>query len=260
MKLAGVASLLALVAATSAAPAVTTVTVYADPVTVTVYENGGQVQDIRPPSFPSLPFFSRHPIFRPQPESPADSPAATAAATSAPKPSDPPATSAPKPSNPPAAPAPSAPASVPTSVAADAGNAGGSGDWVRQMLCRVNKVRDARGAPPLGISTALINTSQGQSNYQNSIGQMTHSNPAGGLGDRLTALGVDWRSAAENVAAGMSSPDAAQEAWENSAGHLANMVDSSMAYFGAARTNNYWTQNFYGAGSPPSAKEIPVCN
>ncbi|KAI9501570.1 hypothetical protein BX070DRAFT_228065 [Coemansia spiralis] len=136
----------------------------------------------------------------------------------------------------------------------------GASDWVTQMICRVNAVRAQHGVEPLGLSSELDTLAQGQSDYQNSINQMTHSNPAGGIGDRLTKIGITWASAAENVAAGMQTAEDAQQVLENSPGHLANMVDPSMAYFGAARTNNYFTQEFYGASGNTRAQNIPQCN
>ncbi|KAJ1787890.1 hypothetical protein LPJ59_005650 [Coemansia sp. RSA 2399] len=141
-------------------------------------------------------------------------------------------------------------------------SSGGSGasDWVTQMVCRVNVVRAQNGAQPLGISSDLIKLAQGQSDYQNSISEMTHSNPSGGIGDRLTALGVAWASAAENVAAGMQTPEEAQDAWEKSPGHFANMIDASMSYFGAASNNNYYTQEYYGPQGAARAEDIPQCN
>ncbi|KAJ2756566.1 hypothetical protein IWQ56_006327, partial [Coemansia nantahalensis] len=137
--------------------------------------------------------------------------------------------------------------------------AGNAADWVTQMLCQVNQVRAQNGVRPLALSPALIQAAQQQSDYQNSIGQMTHDNPAGGLGSRLSALGVSWTTAAENVAAGMSTPNDAQNAWVKSPGHFMNMISASMGYFGAARANNYFTQCFYGNGTPPNATEIPAC-
>ncbi|KAJ2393210.1 hypothetical protein GGI23_005072 [Coemansia sp. RSA 2559] len=136
----------------------------------------------------------------------------------------------------------------------------GASDWVTQMVCRVNVVRAQNGAQPLGISPDLIKLAQGQSDYQNSISEMTHSNPSGGIGDRLTALGVAWASAAENVAAGMQTPGEAQDAWEKSPGHFANMIDASMSYFGAASNNNYYTQEYYGPQGAARAEDIPQCS
>ncbi|KAJ1664501.1 hypothetical protein IW140_000504 [Coemansia sp. RSA 1813] len=157
------------------------------------------------------------------------------------------------------------PANSPSEPAPEASSSSSSGsgaseDWVTQMICRVNVVRAQNGAQPLGISSDLNKLAQGQSDYQNSINEMTHSNPAGGVGDRLAALGVSWASAAENVAAGMQTPEEAQDAWEKSPGHFANMVDPSMSYFGAASNNKYYTQEYYGPAGGARAEDIPQCN
>ncbi|KAJ2778983.1 hypothetical protein GGI15_004013, partial [Coemansia interrupta] len=99
-----------------------------------------------------------------------------------------------------------------------------------------------------------------QSEYQNSIQQMTHNNPAGGLGSRLTSRGISWSGAAENVAAGMQSAEQAQQALENSSGHLANMVSTNMAYVGVGRVNGYYTQEFYALPGNGRPDTVPNCS
>ncbi|KAJ2492113.1 hypothetical protein IWW37_001690 [Coemansia sp. RSA 2050] len=157
-----------------------------------------------------------------------------------------------KPANTDIAPSPSPPAETGTVVA--------PGNWVTSMVCRINAIRAARGAQPLGLSSELNALAQQHSQYQNSIGQMTHSNPAGGVGARLSAAGISWSTAAENVAVGMQTGDQAQDAWEKSSGHLANMVNPSMTYVGAGQVNGYWTQIFYGVSGNAPASTIPKCN
>ncbi|PIA17336.1 hypothetical protein COEREDRAFT_86327 [Coemansia reversa NRRL 1564] len=146
----------------------------------------------------------------------------------------------------------------------DAESSEGSGpessDWVTQMVCAINKVRSSHSLEPLGISSELNDIAEKHSEYQNSIGQMTHDNPSGGVGERLTALGINWINAAENVAAGMTSAEEAQQKLEESPGHLENMINSGMFYVGVGRSNNYYTQDFYGAGSKANAGDIPQCN
>ncbi|KAJ2305133.1 hypothetical protein IWW55_002090 [Coemansia sp. RSA 2706] len=142
----------------------------------------------------------------------------------------------------------------------DSGSGSTVDDWVTQMVCAINKVRSSHGASPLGISAELNSIAQKHSEYQNSINQMTHDDPSGGVGERLAALGISWMSAAENVAAGMATPEQAQKALEASPGHLANMVDTSVTFVGVGRKNNYYTQDFYGNGSGTRASNIPQCN
>lgn len=149
--------------------------------------------------------------------------------------------------------------SKPTDVPNDTGSS--SDDWVTKMVCRINSIRAKRGAQPLGVSSALNELAQKHSNYQNNANTMTHFDPSGGIGERLSAIGIKWSNAAENVAAGMGTPAEAQKAWENSPGHFSNMVDPANSYIGVAKSNKYYTQEFYGrSGNKASPKDIPICN
>ncbi len=88
--------------------------------------------------------------------------------------------------------------------------------------------------------------------------------------DRMTAAGYNWNSAAENIAAGYSTPSAVVAGWMSSSGHRANILSTSYReigigyYYPAGDTGNvredangdcvadgiggpwyrYWTQNF----------------
>ncbi len=73
------------------------------------------------------------------------------------------------------------------------------------------------------------------------------SNP----GDRITATGYLWRTYGENIAAGYPSEEEAMNAWLNSPGHCANIMNPNFTEIGAAFSENptsqywiYWTQNF----------------
>ncbi|KAJ2909320.1 hypothetical protein GGI21_002003 [Coemansia aciculifera] len=151
-------------------------------------------------------------------------------------------------------------ASDPAAPPAETGSVVAPSDWITTMACRINVVRAARGLQPLGLSSDLDTIAQKHSDYQNSINTMTHSDPAGGVGDRLNAMSISWSSAAENVAAGMQTAEQAQQALENSPGHLANMVNPDLIYFGAGQTNGYYTQDFYGVSGNTRALNIPKCN
>ncbi|KAJ2503250.1 hypothetical protein GGH96_000502 [Coemansia sp. RSA 1972] len=275
MKVAGIASILALAVATQAAPALHVVTKYAEPTTVTVYQNADGSIYSSPPSFfgGSRPHHSRP--SRPRPTSDSSSaeestseesssddssfadestldevessaPSATEELSTAEEKDITESVSEPEPST--------------TDSESSSGSGSITGGWITEMVCAINKVRASHGASPLGISDELNSIAQKHSDYQNSINQMTHDDPAGGVGARLTALGVSWMSAAENVAAGMTTSGQAQQALEESPGHLANMVNPSMTFVGVGRTNNYYTQNFYGNGASTRAINIPQCN
>jgi uncharacterized protein YkwD len=73
--------------------------------------------------------------------------------------------------------------------------------------------------------------------------------------DRISATGYKYSLAAENVAAGQTTPEAVVNAWMNSPGHRANILNSDLRevgigyYFLSEDTGNmnfqhYWTQDF----------------
>jgi uncharacterized protein YkwD len=62
----------------------------------------------------------------------------------------------------------------------------------------------------------------------------------GGPGDRATAAGYDWNFIAENIAQGFYSNAAVIDAWMNSSGHRANMLDERAEDFGIARVDSTW--------------------
>ncbi|KAJ1944397.1 hypothetical protein GGF37_002210 [Kickxella alabastrina] len=157
-----------------------------------------------------------------------------------------------------AAESPSSSLSSATPSPTDSGNS--DPDWITTMVCRINYVRTQRGLQPLGLSPEAISVSQKHSDYQYSTQQMTHNDPEGGIGDRLRNAGISWDNAAENVAAGMETPEQAQQTLENSSGHLANMVSPNMAYFGAGRAGNYYTQSFYSLPGDGRPANVPACN
>jgi uncharacterized protein YkwD len=67
--------------------------------------------------------------------------------------------------------------------------------------------------------------------------------------DRMTAAGYVFRAAAENIAAGQRTPESVVQAWMNSAGHRANILNCSLREIGVGVANGgsfgiYWTQDF----------------
>ena len=71
-----------------------------------------------------------------------------------------------------------------------------------------------------------------------------HVSPEGvNVAKRVDAEGYDWRSVAENIAAGVGSADAAMANWTASAAHCRNMMDPVFTEVGVAcahRTGTQW--------------------
>jgi len=78
-----------------------------------------------------------------------------------------------------------------------------------------------------------------------------HENPDGDSPfDRMEAVGIDYRSAAENIAAGYGDPFQVHAGWMNSAGHRKNLLNPALERLGVGvyvggEYGYYYTQNFY---------------
>ena len=61
-------------------------------------------------------------------------------------------------------------------------------------------------------------------------------------------FGITYRAAGENIAKGQSTPQMVVNAWMNSSGHRANILNSSFTEIGVGyvSSGNYWTQMFIG--------------
>ena len=59
-------------------------------------------------------------------------------------------------------------------------------------------------------------------------------------------FGIPYRAAAENIAKGQATPQAVVNAWMNSSGHRANILNSTYNKIGVGyvANGNYWTQMF----------------
>ena len=64
----------------------------------------------------------------------------------------------------------------------------------------------------------------------------------------MKSQGIQYRAAGENIAMGYATPEAVVNAWMNSSGHRANILNSSYTRIGVGyvESGNYWTQHFAG--------------
>ncbi len=139
--------------------------------------------------------------------------------------------------------------------------------FAAQVVTLVNQHRQAMGLSTLGVSPTLTASAQWKSAHMAYYQYMQHDDPAPPVArtvsDRLAACGypmtnVGW---GENIAYGYQTPQDVMNAWLNSAGHKANIENSSFRAIGvgAVRGANgywYWTQDFgtlldSGSTSPP---------
>ncbi|SCG69747.1 CAP domain-containing protein [Micromonospora coxensis] len=188
---------------------------------------------------------------------PADAPAATGS----PSPSATPTTAGPKPS--PTKTVRPTPAPTRTTAASRQGTArngsastgGGTnslspgvGSQAQQVVDLVNAERAKAGCGKLGIDDKLMTAAQRHSQDQADHQNMSHTGSDGSdAGDRLDRVGYAWRTYGENVAWNQKTPAAVMDAWMNSPGHRANILNCAFTEIGvgvASSNGPYWTQVF----------------
>ncbi|PCG86113.1 SCP-like extracellular [Streptomyces sp. WZ.A104] len=162
----------------------------------------------------------------------------TKAPTTAPKKSAPPASRAPAPPKTSAAPPPSRqPSPSPTDASARS-----------EVLALVNQERAKVGCSPLATSAPLTSLAQNFSEDMAARGFFDHTDPDGDTPwDRAAQAGVQGL-AAENIARGQTDAKAVMDAWMNSDGHRANILNCDYKTIGIGVHEGsggpWWTQNF----------------
>ena len=77
----------------------------------------------------------------------------------------------------------------------------------------------------------------------------SHTSPTYGTPfQMIQSFGLSYRTAGENIAYGQRTPAAVVDAWMNSSGHRANILNASYTQIGVGycANENYWTQMFIG--------------
>jgi uncharacterized protein YkwD len=148
----------------------------------------------------------------------------------------------------------------------------------QQIVDMVNQQRRAAGLAPLTVSPQLVAAAQMQSNNMASMepilgenGAMSHELmgvPEPTLTSREEAVGYYYTAAGENIAYGYPDASSVMQAWMNSAGHRANILNSSFTQIGVAVAYApggvpYYTQEFGAPASnsptgPPSLQNPPT--
>ena len=174
-------------------------------------------------------------------------PVTTAAAPAAPAPAEAPA-AAPAPA-PEAAPAPAAaeaPAAAPAPAAAAAAEPADP-TAEGQVLALVNVQRAAAGCGALTADPALAAVARAHSADMRDRDFFDHVNPDG-LDPFDSAARAGLVAHAENIAYGQPDPAAVMDAWMNSAGHRANILNCDLTRLGVGVAQGaggpWWTQLF----------------
>ena len=114
----------------------------------------------------------------------------------------------------------------------------------------VNQERAKAGLAPLSVSRPAASAALVRS--KEIEGTFSHTRPNGSsFSTALTEQGMNYRSAGENIAWGQKTPEQVMNAWMNSAGHRANILNAKFTAIGVGCYRNaagvyYWTQLFIG--------------
>ena len=98
----------------------------------------------------------------------------------------------------------------------------------------INAKRTANGLSPLNIDNELQNVARVKAKDMVDNNYFAHNSPTYGTPfNMMKNFGISYKTAGENIA-GNSSNQGAVEAWMNSEGHRANILNSSYNYTGVA--------------------------
>ncbi|MBV9805225.1 MAG: CAP domain-containing protein [Solirubrobacterales bacterium] len=120
----------------------------------------------------------------------------------------------------------------------------------RALVCLVNLQRAANHLPPLIESRQLDWAAQQWTTYMAVHHDFGHS---ADWSQRIWNDGYHWSFAGENIASGFHNAAAAVNAWMQSPGHRANILDPNYRNIGSgvsAAAGGTWTQDFGARLSP----------
>ena len=116
-----------------------------------------------------------------------------------------------------------------------------------QVVSLVNKERAKEGLAPLSMDWELARVAKYKSQDMNDKNYFSHTSPTyGSPFDMMKNFGISYNAAGENIAKGQTSAAQVMEAWMNSSGHRANIMDAKFTHIGVGyvEDGNYWTQMF----------------
>lgn len=122
-------------------------------------------------------------------------------------------------------------------------------DFEREVVRLVNEARAKNGLKPLQENWELSRVARYKSQDMVDNRYFSHTSPIYGTPFRMIKdFGLTYRTAGENIAYGQRTPQAVVNAWMNSSGHRANILNASYTQIGVGYVANghYWTQLFIG--------------
>lgn len=120
-------------------------------------------------------------------------------------------------------------------------------NYENEVIRLVNDIRVKNGLSRLEADWELSRVARYKSQDMKDNNYFSHTSPVyGSPFNMMKNFGISYRSAAENIAKGQRTPQAVVNAWMNSAGHRANILNASFSRIGVGyvESGNIWTQMF----------------
>lgn len=121
----------------------------------------------------------------------------------------------------------------------------------QEIIRLTNEQRTEAGCAPLTVSFQLMTAARNHTRDMAENNFMSHLGSDGStFVVRYERVGYVWRAAAENVAAGYTTPQEVVEGWMESDGHRKNILNCAISEVGvgyaysAQSHSTYWTQDF----------------
>lgn len=121
--------------------------------------------------------------------------------------------------------------------------------YENEVVRLVNIERGKQGLKPLASDWQLSRVARYKSQDMRDKGYFSHTSPTyGSPFEMMKSFGISYRTAGENIARGQKTPSEVVNAWMNSSGHRANILNSSFTKIGVGyvKDGSYWTQMFIG--------------
>lgn len=114
-----------------------------------------------------------------------------------------------------------------------------------EVVRLVNQERAKQGLSPLTHRADVKNVAEKKAMDLINSNYFSHTSPNyGSPFDMLKSFGISYRSAGENIAKGQRSPQEVMNAWMNSSGHRANILNRNYNGIGVGFYNGAWVQLF----------------
>lgn len=119
--------------------------------------------------------------------------------------------------------------------------------YEQEVIRLVNVERSKAGLPALKYDWELARVAKHKSQDMHDNKYFSHTSPIyGSPFQMMQSYGIKYRSAGENIAMGQRTPQQVVNAWMNSSGHRANILNKNFTHIGVGYVadGHYWTQMF----------------